>query len=104
MTGVSNIWNDTFLRLADLYKEEFMQSETEFYLKLLANSEIRIGVLCESYGVAVKLGYMSPIESITADEKWELYNEAKRLSENQDKDYLRSVCKVIYFLGQYIQI
>lgn len=98
------IWDDTFINLIELYKKEFYAADTETYLKLLANSTIRVHVLCESYAVLVKTKRIPPIESIAQEEKLEIWNEAKRLSDNQDKDWLRMVSKVLYGMGQYVQI
>lgn len=101
---MDNIWDTKFLELADLYKTQFLRSDTEEFLKWMANTPIIVGVLCQSYGVMVKLEMIPRIETISSDEKWELFNEAKRLSESQEKEYLVSLSKSIYALGQYIQV
>lgn len=99
-----DIWNDKFIELADLYKREFEKADTEEYLKLLCNSPIRVQVLCESYAVLVKTKKIPPIESISREEKLEIWNEVKRLSENQDADWMKMCSKVVFCLGQYVQI
>jgi hypothetical protein len=107
-----DIWNDTFLNLAGIYSREFYAADTEEYLSLLANSPIRVAILCEAYGVMVKKGMIEKIETITREEKLEIYNEAKRLwvwegeiepTEEYRKKVLTMISKAIYSLAQYIQ-
>lgn len=72
---------------------------TEAYLKLLANSPIRVSVICVSYGVMVKLKMINPIDTLNESEKRDIWEEAKRLCANNNKEYIIQVSKALYTMG-----
>lgn len=97
-------WDTSFLKLAEDYKKSFFNSETEVFLKQLANANIILGCWLVIYGVLVKQKRIEPIENISDKEKKELWGEARRLSDDQTKERLIKVAKAIHCLGQYIQL
>ncbi len=97
-------WDAGFLRLADEYKKGFYDSDTEVFLKQLANANIILGCWLVIYGILVKRKRIEPIENIPENEKKELWGEARRLSKDKSKERLIKVSKAVHCLGQYIQM
>ena len=96
-------WGENILAIAELYRKEWYQSEdVEAFLKMFCNSEIRVSILVLAYDTLVKSGKAATIESLDNDEKRKLWEEAKRLCENQDKQYVIRVSKAIYSLSQLV--
>lgn len=98
-------WGENILKIADLYKQELYKSEdAEVYLKTFCNSEIRVSILILAYDTLVNTKRIEAIESLPIEEKRKLWEEAKRLCDNDNKQYLIRVSKALFTLGQYIQI
>lgn len=98
-------WGENILEIAKLYRKELWHCEdVEAYLKVFANSDIRISIMILAYDTLVKTKQIPPIESLNVVEKGKIWEEAKRLSINESKPYVIRVSKALYCMGQFVQI
>lgn len=91
------------IKLAREYQAEFFK-DRDFFLSQVGKFQSIRSVLIQVYTLLVKHGKCDPIEKLSETDKWELWNEAKRISEVQEVNYLKDVCKALHGLGQFIQI
>lgn len=100
----NSIWGDGFIKIADLFTKDYCKSEGDEYLFKMADSPVKLGVFTEVYKILIRQKKIEPLESLSEEEKKGLYEEAKRISKNQDKKHLHSVCKTLHCLGQFMQL
>lgn len=98
-------WGDNILKIASLYREELWNCEdAEVYLKTFCNTCIKVEILCLAYQTLTHRKQIDEIEKLEESEKRKLWEEAKRLTDTNDRKYLIRVSKAIYTLGQYVQL
>lgn len=92
------------MTLAQQYKKIFYGSDTDAYFKMVSDCEAILGCFVEMYGIMVKENRITPIEKLTADEKMQLWKEAKRIAGDgcSEKHAIR-LSKALHFLGTLIQ-
>ena len=98
------ILRNGFMTLAQEYKKIFFEQETDAYFKMVSDCEAILGCFVEMYGIMVKENRITPIERLSADEKLQLREEAKRISgESSSKEHCIRLSKALHFLGTLIQ-
>jgi hypothetical protein len=108
-----SIWNDNFLRLAEYYKQQFFTMEGDQFLQMIGRNFCITGCFVCVYDILIKQKKIEPIEGLSSEDKWKLYEEAKRITEFREpeklseaekkKHYIR-VSKALHTLGSIIQM
>ena len=98
------ILRNSFMTLAQEYKRLFYEQETDSYFKMVSDCESILGCFVEMYGIMVKEKRITPIENLSADEKNQLWMEAKRIAgDGCSKEHAIRLSKALHFLGTLIQ-
>jgi hypothetical protein len=92
-----------FTNLGTEYKRIFQKDQEEFLKQIGKFASIR-GSLVQLYYQLLKVGKCTRIDDLPEAEKVELWTEARRISEVQEKNYLIEVCKALQGFGAFIQL
>lgn len=95
-------WDLAFLRVADSYKDRVMKDGMDWFSDL-PDMPIVLECLNQAYLALIKKDEICPIEKLESKEKMDLWEEAKRLSPNKDKETVIKVCKAIHTIGTLTQ-
>ena len=104
MTEENNIWNDSFLSLAESFKETFFSMETEEYFRMIGGTSVTIECWVQIYWVMVKLKMLDKLELLPDEHKRTLWEDAKRYLPNETKERTMKLCKAIHAISTYIQL
>ena len=98
------ILRNGFMALAEEYKKAFFNTDTDEYFKMVSDYPSLLECFVQMYGIMVKENRITPIERLSADEKLQLWNEAKRIAgETSTKEHCIRLSKALHFLGTLIQ-
>lgn len=97
-------WNTWVMELAEGYKELFFKMDGDTFLHSIGHNKSVVDCFMFIYNLLVREEKIIPIERLGIVEKNNLWEEAKRVSEIQDKEHLIKVSKAIHCLGSYIQL
>jgi hypothetical protein len=103
MSTETNVWNGGFLELALVYKNQFFKCDTEEFMLSIGRAKSICSCFNVIYGILLQQGRLQPIEQLSEKEKLELFEEAKRISDNKDKTHIVQVCRALHTLGTLIQ-
>jgi hypothetical protein len=89
---------DEMVYFVEMYCKHYQKVGDQF-LYDLAWQAVPIQYFLSLYDLMIVDSNVPPIEALPAEKKWHLYEEAKRVSQNQDKAHIVKVTKAIYALG-----
>jgi hypothetical protein len=81
-----------------------LEKDAEAFLFQVGKFASMRGILVDTYHQLVSEGRCVNIEGLEADEKLELWNEAKRVSAVQERNYVIEVCKALHGFGTWMQL
>jgi hypothetical protein len=98
-------WDNTFLSLAEHYKDDFFRMDTQQYFTMICKGNIIVGCWIQIYHVMVRKGTMDKFDDLPDDVRQTLWNDAIGYAPTTaDEKRIRQLSKVIHAISTYIQL